>query len=145
MDAGVRNQVSLELVEIDIERTVEAQRRSDGADDLSDEAVKVLVGGARDAEVAAANIVDGLVIDEECAVRILNGAVGRENGVVRLDNGRGNARSRVNGKLELHLFAKLRGKTLLEESAEARASTATKRMEDEETLKGVAVVYIDPC
>lgn len=43
VDSGVRNQVGLELVEIDVEGTVESERRGDGADNLSDEAVQVLV------------------------------------------------------------------------------------------------------
>ena len=95
----------------------------------------MLVGRARDAEVATANIVDGLVVDEECAVRVLNGAVGGENGVVGLDNGRGNAGSRVDGELELHLLAELGGKALLEEGTEARPGTAAERVKDKESLK----------
>lgn len=37
----VRNQVRLELVEIDVEGTVEPERRSYGRHDLSDETVQV--------------------------------------------------------------------------------------------------------
>lgn len=36
VDTGVRDQVGLELVQIDVQRTVEPQGRGDGADDLGD-------------------------------------------------------------------------------------------------------------
>jgi len=39
VNARVRDQVGLELVQVDIERTVEAKRGSDGGDNLSDQAV----------------------------------------------------------------------------------------------------------
>ena len=36
VDAGVRNQIGLELVKIHVESAVESQRRGNGADDLGD-------------------------------------------------------------------------------------------------------------
>jgi len=68
VDTGVGHQVGLELSEIDVEGTIEAQRGGDGADDLTDQPVKVGVGGALDVEVATADIVDGLVVDHEGTV-----------------------------------------------------------------------------
>lgn len=141
VDARVGHEVGLELVEIDVEGTVEAQRRRNGADDLCNQAVEVLVAGARDVQVAAADVVDGLVVDEERAVRVLDGAVGRQDSVVRLDNGRGHTRSRIDGELELRLLAVLGREALEEQRAEARAGTTAKRVEDQEALKGIAVVW----
>jgi len=46
----------------------------------------VLVGRARDIEVAATDIIDSFVVNEEGTVRILNSAVGGENSIVRLDD-----------------------------------------------------------
>jgi len=46
----------------------------------------MLVVGTRNVQVAAADIIDGLVVDKECAVRVLNGTVRGENSVVRLNN-----------------------------------------------------------
>jgi hypothetical protein len=140
VDTGVGNQVGLELVEVDVEGTVEAQRRSDGADDLGDQAVQVLVRGPGDVEVAAADVVDSLVVDEEGAVRVLDGAVRRQDGVVGLNDGGGDAGGRVDGELELGLLAILGGEALQEEGTEARARAATEGVEDEEALEGVAVV-----
>jgi hypothetical protein len=64
----------------------------------------------------------------------------RENGVVRLDNGGRDTRSRVDGELKLGLLAVLGCETLEEESTETGTSTATKGVEDQEALQGVAVV-----
>lgn len=87
VNSRVGNQVGLELVEIDVESTVKSERGCDGADNLGNETVQVLVRGSGDIEVATANVVNSLVIDEESTVRVLNSAVGRENSVVRLNNG----------------------------------------------------------
>jgi hypothetical protein len=43
VNSRVRDQVGLELVEIDVESTVESERRGDGADNLGDKTVQVLV------------------------------------------------------------------------------------------------------
>ena len=105
VDARVRHQVGLEFGQVDVEGTIEAQRSRDGRDDLADQTVQVGVGRAFDVEVAAADIVDGLVVDHECAVRVLQGGVGRQDGVVGLDNGRRDLGGRVDGELELGLLA----------------------------------------
>jgi hypothetical protein len=140
VDARVGDQVSLELVQIDIESAVESQAGGDGADNLGDEAVQVLVVGTGDVQAAAANVVDSLVVDEERAVGVLNGAVGRKNGVVGLNHGGGDARSRVHGKLELALLAVVGREALEKERTETRTCTTTERVEDEEALERRAVV-----
>jgi len=62
---------------------------------LSNQSVEMFEGRTRDVKVATADVVDGFIVNEECAVRVLNGAVCREDCVVGFDNGSGNARSRV--------------------------------------------------
>jgi hypothetical protein len=52
-------QVRLELVQVNIERTIETEGGGDGRDDLSNDAVEVLEAGGLDAEVLAADVVDG--------------------------------------------------------------------------------------
>jgi hypothetical protein len=141
VNTRVGDQVGLELVQVDVQGTVEAKRRGDGADDLSNQAVEMLVRGAGDVKVSPADVVDGLVVDKESTIGVLDGAVGGENGVVRLDDGGGDARSRVDGELELGLLAELCGKTLEQESSETRTRTTTERVEDQETLERVAVVF----
>lgn len=141
MDTRIRDQVGLELVEIDVQGTIEAERRGDGGDDLGDQAVEVLVARPGDIQVPAADVINGLVVDQESAVRVLNGAVRRQDGVVGLNDGRGQARSGVHGELELALLAVVGREALEEQSTKTGASTATEGVEDEEALEGVAVVY----
>lgn len=107
---------------------------------LSNQAVQVLVVGALKAQVAAANVVNGLVVHHEGAVRVLEGGVGGQDGVVGLDNGRGGLRGRVDAELQLALLAVVDGETLHEESTKTRAGTATEGVEDEEALETNAVV-----
>ena len=107
---------------------------------LSDEAVQVLVVGALNAEVPAADVVDGLVVDHEGAVGVLEGGVGGEDGVVGLDNGGGDLGGRVDAELELALLAVVDGQTLHQEGAESRTGSTAEGVEDEETLQTRAVV-----
>ena len=86
VDTRVRNQVSLELVEINIKSTVETQRRGDRADNLSNQTVQMLIAGTRNVQVTSANIVDSLVIDQESTVGIFDSAVSRQNRVVGFYN-----------------------------------------------------------
>ena len=60
---NARNKVGLELVEIDVERTVEPQRRRDGGDDLSDEAVEVGEAWLSNAQLLLADVEDSFIVD----------------------------------------------------------------------------------
>lgn len=141
VDAGVGNQVGLELVQVDVEGAVEPQRGGDRGDDLGNQTVEVLVARPGNVQIPAADVVHGLVVNQESAVRVLDGAVGGENGVVGLDNGRRQARGRVDGELQLALLGVVGRQTLEEKGTETGASTTAERVEDEEALEGLAVVY----
>jgi len=156
MDTGVRDQVGLELVQIDVEGAVEAERGSDGRDDclmlvagqnecctrrtLRDETVQVLVVGKLDAQVPLADVVDGLVVNHEAAVGVLQGGVRGQNGVVRLDDRGGDLRRRVHTELQLALLAVIDRQTLHQEGTETGSSSTTEGVENEETLQSGAVV-----
>ena len=84
VDTGVGHQVGLELRQIHVQGAVEAQWGGDGGDDLADQTVEVGVGGALNVQVAATDVVDGLVVDHEGAVGVLQGGVGGQDGVVGL-------------------------------------------------------------
>jgi hypothetical protein len=140
MDTRVWHQVGLELVQVDIESTVEAQAGGDGADDLSNQTVEMLIVGARDIQVAAADIIHSLVVDKERAVGVFNGAMSGQNSIVWLDNRGGNTRRRIHGELELALLAVVGREALQKQGTESRTCTTSKRVENEETLKRGAVV-----
>ena len=63
VDTWEGHQVRLELVEIDVQRTVEPQRRRDGGDDLSDEAVEVGEAWLSNAQLLLADVEDGFVVN----------------------------------------------------------------------------------
>lgn len=140
MDSGVRNQVGLELVKVDVERTVESQRGGDGGNNLGDHSVEVLEGGSRNIEVSSAHVVDGLVVNHEGTVRVLQGGVGCEDGVVRFDNGGGDLGGRVDGKLELGLLGEVDRESLKQQSSETGTGSSTERVGEEEALETVTVV-----
>jgi hypothetical protein len=71
VDTGVRHQVSLELSDIDVEGTIETQRRGQGRDHLGDDAVDVGVSGTLDTERAKADIVHGFVGKRDGDSRVL--------------------------------------------------------------------------
>lgn len=140
VNTGVRHQVGLEFVQINVKGTIETKGRGDRADDLSDQAVQVLEAGTGNVQVTAANVVDSFVVNQESAVRVLNGAVGGENGVIGFDDSSRDTRGWVDGELELALLGVVSSKALEEKSTETGSSTTTERVEDQETLKGGAVV-----
>jgi len=86
MDSWVWDQVGLELSDINIEGTVESEGGGEGGDNLSDESVEVGVGWSLDIEVSSADIVDGLVVDEDSNISVLQEGMGGEDGVVWLNN-----------------------------------------------------------
>lgn len=140
VDTGVGDQVGLEFVQIDVEGTIETQGGGDGGNNLSDQAVQVLVAGALNAEVAAANVVDGLVVDHEAAVGVLQGGVSGQDGVVGLNNGGGVLGSRVDAEFQLRLLAIVHRETLHQQSTKTGTGTTTERVEDQESLETSAVV-----
>lgn len=102
----------------------------------------MLVARAADVQVAPADIVDSLIIDEEGAVRVLDRAVGRQDGVVGLNNSSRDTRGRVDGELQLALLAVVAGQALQQEGAETRACATTEGVEDQEALQAATVVCL---
>jgi hypothetical protein len=107
---------------------------------LGDQAVEVLIVGTLDAEIAAADVVDSLIVNHEAAVGVLESGVGGQDRVVRLDNGSGDLGSRVDAELQLALLAVVDGQSLHEQSPEPRSRSTAEGVENEEALKPSAVV-----
>jgi hypothetical protein len=140
VDAGVGHQVGLELGEIDVEGAVEAEGGSEGRHDLGDETVEVGVGGALNVKVAAAHVVEGLIIKAEGAVSVLKKRVGGEHVVVGLDDGGSDLGGGGHGEGKLGLAAVVDGKALEKERAKTGAGSTTSGVEDHEALKTSAVI-----
>jgi hypothetical protein len=140
VNSGVRHQVGLELRKIDVEGTIETKRCGQRRNDLGNKSVQVGVGRALDVEVAAAHIVQGLVIEAEGAVGVLQQRVRSQHVVVRLNNSGRHLGGRGHGEGKLGLAAVVDGQALQKEGAETGSRSTTSGVEDHETLKTSAVV-----
>ena len=129
MDPRVGHQGGLELRDVHVQRAVEAQRGRERRDDLRQEAGQVRVRRALDVEVAAAEVVQRLVVDHEGDVGVLEHGGRAEDRVVRLHDGGGHLRGRVHGELDLGLLAVGDREALEQERAEARPGAAAEGVE----------------
>ncbi len=135
VNPGVWHQVGLELSQIHVQSTIKAKGGSDGGDNLANQPVEVGVGGAVDVQVAAADVIDGLIVHHEGTVRVLQGGMGGEDGIVGLHNRSCNLGSRIDGELQLGLLSIIHGEALHQKGGEARSSAATKGVEEKESLQ----------
>jgi len=140
VNSGVRDEIGLELSDINVEGTIESQRSSEGRDNLSNESVQVGVGGSLDIEVSSADIVDSFVVEHDGDVGVLKKRVGGENGVVGFNDGSRDLRRRIDGETKLGFFAVIDGESLEKEGTKTGTSTTTNGVEDQETLKTRAVI-----
>jgi len=139
VDARIGYKIDLEFVDVNIEGTLEAKGSGQRADHLCDQSVEVGVGGLLKTQVIAADVVDGLVVEHKSNVGVFEKRMSGEDGVVGLDDAGGDLRRREDTEVELALLAIIDGESLKEEGTEARASTTAYGVEDEESLKAVAV------
>ena len=63
VNTGEGDQVGLELVQINVQGSIETKRGSDGGNNLSNETVQVSEAGGGDAQSLLANVVKSFVID----------------------------------------------------------------------------------
>ncbi len=125
VDAGVGHQVDLELVEVNVQVTLEAEGGSQGGDDLGDQAVEVGVGWGSNIKVALADVVDGLIVIHEVDIGVLQQSVGGQDGVVGLNDGGGHHGGGVDGEGQLGLLWVVLGKALQKEAGMSGTGTST--------------------
>ena len=100
VNSRIGNEVVLKFVEVNVEGALESQRGCYRGHCLCDYAVEVGVGGTIDGHVLEADLVNGLVVDQERDVCQLEAGVGRQDGVVGLDDGWGHVGSGVDNEFE---------------------------------------------
>merc|ERR1719203_1188793 len=82
----------------------------------------------------------GLVINHESTVRVLKGGMGGQDGVVGLNNSSGHLRCGINGEFQFGFLAVINAQAFHQKRSETRSGTATKGVENQESLKTGAVV-----
>jgi len=130
----------LEFSDIDVEGTIETEGSSQGGNNLSNQTVKVGVGGAFNVEGATADVVNGFVIEHDSDISVFQEGVSGEDGVVGFNNGSGDLGRGVDGETELGLLSVVNRETFEEEGTETGTSTTTDGVEDEEALETGTVV-----
>ena len=140
VDTRVGYQVGLEFCQINIQGPIKSEGSSDGRHNLANKAVKVGVGWALNVEVSTTDVIDGLIVYHEGTIRVLQGGVGGEDGIVGLNHSSGNLGGWVNGELQLGLLSVIHREPLHQQGGEARASSPTKAVENQEALETCALV-----
>jgi len=140
VNSGVRDEIGLELSDIDVEGTIESQRSSEGRDNLSNESVQVGVGRSLDIEVSSADIVKSFIVEHDGDVGVLKKRVSRKNGVVGFNDSSGDLRRRIDCETKFGFFAVIDGESLEKEGTKTGTSTTTNGVEDQETLETSAVI-----
>ena len=140
MDSWVWHQVGLELGDINVEGTIESEGGGQRRDSLGNESVQVGVGWSLDIEVSSADIIDGLVIEDDSNIGVLEKGVSGEHGVVWLNNGGGDLWRWVDGESELGFLTVVDRESLEEERSETGSGTSTDGVEDKETLETSALI-----
>jgi hypothetical protein len=140
VNSGIRNQVGLELVDIDVEGSIETKRSSQGGDDLGNQSIQVGVRGSVDAQIVSADIVDGFVIQHEGNIGMFQEGMSRQDGVVRFHNGSRDLRGRIDTEVQLGLLSIIDGETFQKQRTKSRSSSSSNGMEDEESLKSSTVI-----
>lgn len=138
MDSGVGNQVGLELVDINVEGSLESEGASQTGNDLRDASVEVGVVGLLDLKRLLGDGVDSLIVEHERDISVLQQSVSGKDAVVGLNDSGRDLRRRVDAEVHLHLLAVVDAKSLQEKSSKSRPSTSSDRVEYEESLKSRA-------
>ena len=140
MDAWVGHQVGLELSDVHVERTIKAQGGCEGRDDLRQETIQVGVGRTLNVQIAAADVVQGLVVVHDGNISVLQKRVNAKHCVVWLDDRSSHLRAGPHGEAQFGLLAVINGKALQHEAAETTAGATTDGVVNHETLQACAVV-----
>jgi hypothetical protein len=140
VDSRVRNQVSLEFSNIDVQGTIESEGSSQRGNDLGNQSVQVGVSGSFNVEGSSANVVDGFIIQKESNISVFQERVGGQHRVVRLNDGGGDLGRGVDAKVELGLLAVVNRQSFEQQRSKTRSSSSSNGLEDKETLETSALV-----
>lgn len=118
VNSWVGDQIGLEGLHVDTDDTVETKGGCDGGDRLGDQTIQIGVGGALNIQVAAADVIQGFVVD----VGVFEDTDLAQDVVVWFDNG------------------VIHGETFQQQGTKTGTGTTTKGVVDDESWQTGAVV-----
>jgi len=135
-----RNQVGLELIHVDVQFTLESKGSGHGRHNLRDQSVEVLISWLLDIKSLLADIIDGLVIQNEGHLSVVQEPMGGEKSIVWLDDGGGDVGGRIDFKSNLGLLPVVNSKTLKDEHSHSGSGSSSNSVLDDESLNILRVV-----
>jgi len=142
VEAREGNHVNSKLAKIRIELTREAKAGRDTAHGGRDEVIKIAISRSGELKSAEADIVECLVINAISFVGVLDKLVDRECGIVGLNDGIGDLGGGDDGESAHNTVRVLLANLGDEKSSHARASAATKRVSELESLKAITALSL---
>jgi len=140
VDSWVRNQVSLELSDINVKGSIESEGGGKGGDNLGDQSVKIGVSWSLDIKVSSTDVIKGLVIHAESAISVFQKGVSRKDGVVWFNDGGRDLRGWGDGERKLGLSSVINGKSLQKEGSKTGSGSSSGGVEAKESLESGTVV-----
>jgi len=107
---------------------------------LGNQSVEVSISGLLNVQRSLADVVDGLIVQQEGNISVLQEGVGGQHRVVWLNNRGGHLRRGIDAEIQLRLLSVVDGQSLQEEGSKSRSSSSSNRVEDEESLESSALV-----
>merc|ERR1719210_688261 len=140
VQSGIRNEVRLEFVHVDVQVSLESKSGSQRTGNLGNDSVQVIVRRLLDVKLGFADAVDGFVVQHDGDVRLIQESVRRQQTIVWLHNTRRNVRRRVDFKSELDLFPVIDCNALENQHTESRPGSSSDGVLHKESLHVVAIV-----
>jgi hypothetical protein len=138
----VWNKYGWEIVNVNVQWSIETKGSSHGGNNLRDKSVDVGVGWTLNIKRGTAYVVKSLVVKVEGKVRVLKKRSSCKYSVVWLNNSGRYLWGWSDGVGHLGLTRKVNSKTLKKKRSKTRSSSSSSRMENKESLKCGTVISL---
>jgi len=140
MDSWIWHKICLELGNVNIQSTIEAQGCCEGGDNLCQKPVQVRVGGALNVKVSSADVIQGLVVIHDGHISVLEEGVDAKHRIVGLYDGSCNLGASPDCEAQFGLLAVVDGQALEHEASKPTSSASTYCVVNHEPLQACAIV-----
>ena len=101
MDTWERDEICLELGEINIECSVKTKRSRSRGNNLSYQTIEIRVRGVLHVKVLMTDVESGFIIDHKSAVGVFHSGMSSKDRIVRLNDCRSYSRGWIDAKFQL--------------------------------------------